>query len=101
MDLNRNKSGESPVSFPWYQNVLDVSHAFQKTALVADMCFNIHVITAKTTSTHDEYYFSYILILFALKLRRLHAKLIFPPSFQTWKKYVFLRYLLNYAYDFD
>ena len=25
----------------------------------------------------------------------------FPPSFQTWKKYVFLRYLLNYAYDFD
>ena len=46
--------------------------------------------------------FSYILILFALKLRRLHAILTFPPFFQTWKKYVFLRYLLHYAcYDFD
>ena len=26
--------------FPWYQNFLDVSRAFQKTSLVADMCFN-------------------------------------------------------------
>ena len=39
------------------QNFLDVSRAFQKTALVADMCFNIYVITAKTTETHDECYF--------------------------------------------
>ena len=45
--------------------------------------------------------FSYILILFALRLRRLHAILISPPFFQTWKKHVFLRDLLNYAYDFD
>ena len=42
----------------------------------------------------------FFLILFAFKLRRLQAKLTFPPCFQTWKKYVFLRYLLNYAYDF-
>ena len=45
--------------------------------------------------------FSNSLILFALKLRRILAKLSFPAIFQTWKKYVFLRYLLNYAYDFD
>ena len=32
---------------PWYQNFLDMSRAFQKTARVADMCFYIHVITAK------------------------------------------------------
>ena len=46
-------------------------------------------------------FFSLHFILFAHKLGRLHAKLTFPPSIQTWKKYVFLRYLLNYAYDFD
>ena len=55
--LNRNKRGESPASFPWYQNFLDVYRAFQETALIADMCFNTYVITAKTTSTHDECYF--------------------------------------------
>ena len=81
---------------------LDVSHAFQKTALVADMCFNIYVFTAKHFKhTISVILISYILILISLKLRRLHANLTFPPSFQTWKKYVFLRYLLNYAYDFD
>ena len=41
--------GGSPASFPWYRNFFDVSRSFQKTALVADMCFNTYVITAKTT----------------------------------------------------
>ena len=42
--------GHRPASFPWHQNFLDVSRAFQKTALVANMCFNIHVINAKNNS---------------------------------------------------
>ena len=65
---------ESRVSFPLYENFSYVSrvHVSQKTALVADMCFNRRVITVKKKNNLNTQcmLFSYILILFALTLTR-------------------------------
>ena len=70
-------AAKSRASFSWFQNFSDVSRAFQKTTLVADMCFNRCFITVKQLK-HTTTVFSYILILFALTLT-----INFPDIFQT------------------
>ena len=99
LDYNRNKSGGSSASFPWHQNV---SCAFQKNTLVADMCFNIHVSIAKQL----KYMMGVIVLHFdtiCSLIEEITSKINFLAIFSkfTWKKNVILRYLLNYAYDRD